>query len=239
MNNTDVIRAERLYSLGRLAGPHDVGVDLEDFGVVKFYPIDDKLFIVFDVVDDNMEGFMTHTSPAEESEFSINEYALANYNRYLETILNDITMYIHQSAQADRMFEETIFVGGGVGGCIATLVATKSTPHKVITFGMPNFCSGEVYRLLQENVDGRNERLLENGYGDRIKDFEFYNFQSVYELYTRWQINSPYVALGDVYWNDRNGVTRKNPSWLRRLWDEAQTQATTHPIITRYTDWVE
>ena len=226
MNHNDVFIAQHLYLKGSHPDSHEfeAGESLEDFGVIKFYPVktDDglKLFVVFDVTRDIEENHMTLTSRAEESEFSINEYVLTKYHRYFPTMLNDLVAYKHAAEEEGLSFQETIYVGGGVGGCIASLISTKSTPHKVITFGMPNFCSEKIYELMLANATGRNERLAAQG-SLAGRDFEFYNFQSVFGYNTRFRSGSPFASLGDVYWSDRNNRTHKNPSLVRRLFNEA------------------
>jgi hypothetical protein len=233
MKNSIIQIANELYAYG---GDHEgsVGVDLDETSVLKFYPVDGKLFVVFDVAHDLREVALLESAPTEGSKFKLNKHAMLKYQKLIGTIVNDLVNYLHYaSEELDLEFSETIYVGGGVGGCLAVLTATKSPPHQIITFGMPPFCSNEVLEEISQLDDERAERMELQGLIPSAP-FMLWNLQDVYESATRKEGGTRHDTLGDVYWSDCDGGLHYNPSWLKRTTHEFFTRKNVTGNVTNY-----
>jgi hypothetical protein len=223
MNSLDMQTARELYAHG---GDYEgsLGLALDEDTVLKFYPVRDKLFVVFDVVDDAYETAIVKIRPREESKYKLSVASMDVYQSLISTILTDLVGYMnYTSTELGISFSETIYVGGGAGGCLATLVATQSPPHSIVTFGMPPFCSKTVLDEIERLDDERAERM-EAQFLEPSPPLKLWNIQDVYEESTRLTGGNRYDTIGEVIWSDSDGEPHYNPSRLRRLFHEFITR---------------
>jgi hypothetical protein len=199
---------------GFLIGPYRVAIK-KLFGT---------LYVVFsqdaEDADRSWQAFRRRAKEEPENDMNINPAVLADYHEYAQDILQQIAEALVDLNTEGQSPRSTVYVGHGLGGCMATLLATVSPPREVWLYNTPFFSNWNVSSAILQTSHDRAKRAEKGGY-PVPPITAIHSYQDVNSRYSR--------TLRDDYeqptyigynWRDIFGNWHQYPSNRRRFWNE-------------------